>query len=180
MRRDRSAARRSRGWLAGLLLAFAAWMVLYSLWGGDPLGVWPTPDWLSWLGWSLAGCGLTLTVVGQAHLGRSWRIGIDDRPTDLVTGGIYRLIRNPIFAGMLLMVGGNVLVTPSPWTIMAWLAVAALIGVQTRAEEDHLDRRHGERYRAYAAAVGRFVPGLGRLRAGTRRTDAGGGRPKAP
>ena len=44
------------------------------------------------------------------------------------------------------------------------MAVLALFGVQTRTEEQHLLRTHGEGYRAYAASVGRFLPRVGRLR----------------
>ena len=65
---------------------------------------------------------------------------------------------------MIVTLGGVVLVCPSPWTVMLWLGAVALIGVQTRAEEEHLLRQHGDRYRVYAAAVGRFLPGIGRLR----------------
>ncbi len=41
----------------------------------------------------------------------------------------------------------------------------AALELQVRAvEEPHLQAEHGERYRAYAARAGRFVPGVGRLR----------------
>jgi protein-S-isoprenylcysteine O-methyltransferase Ste14 len=43
-------------------------------------------------------------------------------------------------------------------------ALFAALELQTRAvEEPYLLRTHGEAYAAYAARVGRFVPGLGRL-----------------
>jgi len=38
------------------------------------------------------------------------------------------------------------------------------LAAQTRLEEKHLAGLHGPSYRAYAARVGRFVPGVGRLR----------------
>ena len=37
------------------------------------------------------------------------------------------------------------------------------LAAQTRLEEKHLAGLHGPSYRAYAARVGRFVPGIGRL-----------------
>ena len=62
------------------------------------------------------------------------------------------------------MIAGLVLVSPSAWTVMGWAAVVALLGVQTRAEEQRLLNQHGDEYRAYAASVGRFIPLVGRLR----------------
>ena len=38
-----------------------------------------------------------------------------------------------------------------------------LVSLQTRLEEGHLITLHGPAYRAYAARVGRFLPGLGRI-----------------
>ncbi len=161
------------GWLFVLLAALVAWIALYSWWGPERLGVWSAPPALTWAGWLLAVAGLGLTSLGQRHLGESWRIGIDDRPTDLVTTGVYRVVRNPIFSGMLVIIAGLALVMPCPWTIMCCLACVALFGVQVRAEEEHLLKRHGDRYRAYASSVGRFVPGIGRLRVSLSSSSQG-------
>jgi len=38
-----------------------------------------------------------------------------------------------------------------------------VVAVQARLEEEHLEALHGSAYRDYAARVGRFVPGVGRL-----------------
>src|SRR5262249_31050694 len=80
------------------------WTVLYDLLAPALLGVWPAPAWLAWAGAALAAAGIGVTALAQAQMGLAWRIGIDDRPTALVTAGLYRLVRNPIYAGMLLMV----------------------------------------------------------------------------
>ena len=152
------------GWIIALLTALAVWIVLYAWKGPQWLGVWNLGPGVTWAGWLGAVAGLALTLLGQVHLGRSWRIGIDDRPTGLVTRGIYRLVRNPIFGGMIVIMGGLTLASPSAWTVTGWLFAMAILGVQTRAEEQHLLALHGEQYRVYAARVGRFLPGVGRLR----------------
>ena len=50
-----------------------------------------------------------------------------------------------------------------PWTVMGRAGSTLLIMLQARLEEQHLLALHGEAYRRYASAAGRFLPGLGRL-----------------
>jgi protein-S-isoprenylcysteine O-methyltransferase Ste14 len=107
-----------------------------------------------------------LMLAAQLDLGASWRVGIDEgaRP-GLVTGGLYRYSRNPIYVAMLAALLGFALLLPS------WISLGLLIGAglgirrHVRDEEAYLARTYGEGYRRYAARVGRFVPGVGRLRA---------------
>lgn len=145
--------------LAGVL----AWSIVHAVTDPAALGLWQTPAWVSWTGWSLLGGSLVLILVAQAQMGASWRIGIDASPTALVTGGLFRVVRNPIFTAMLAMMLGLALVTPSAWTVLGWVYAATVIAIQTRHEEAHLEALHGDAYRAYAARVGRFLPGLGRV-----------------
>lgn len=152
--------------MAVFILAAAGWAVLYAAWGPERLGIWRLPAWVATAGWALCGAGFVLTVVAQAQMGASWRIGIDEQPTGLVTRGLFGGVRNPIFTGMLLVLAGVVAVTPCAWTVMAWVDALLLISLQARLEERHLLRLHGEAYRGYASSVGRFMPGVGRLPAG--------------
>ena len=46
--------------------------------------------------------GLAATLYAQLDMGESWRVGVDtSETTTLVRSGSFRLIRNPIFAAML-------------------------------------------------------------------------------
>jgi protein-S-isoprenylcysteine O-methyltransferase Ste14 len=86
--------------------------------------------------------------------------------TDLVTSGPFALVRNPIFAGMLPATLGLVLLVPNTVAFMGLAALVLALEIQVRlVEEPYLLHRHGDAYRQYAARVGRFVPGLGRLHA---------------
>jgi protein-S-isoprenylcysteine O-methyltransferase Ste14 len=127
-------------------------------------GTWSVPSAVRWLGLGLAVLGLLLTVAAQLDLGASWRIGVDeDERTELITGGLYRWMRNPIFTGMGLFLVGEALAVPNPWTAAA--AVLGLVGmeVQTRlVEEPYLVATHGEDYGRWAARTGRFLPAIGR------------------
>lgn len=122
-----------------------------------------------WTGGALAFCGIAMLVGSQLQLGRSWRIGIDEhaRP-GLVTAGVYRVCRNPIFLGLWVMLLGNLLLVPTWVSLLQFTLTVVGVSLQVRDEERWLLSAYGDDYRAYAARVGRFVPGIGRLQSGTR------------
>jgi protein-S-isoprenylcysteine O-methyltransferase Ste14 len=108
-----------------------------------------------------------LSVFGaQLGMGASWRIGVsEDQGTDLVTGGWFRLCRNPIYTAMIVGWTGFALMVPTWLAFAAVVVIAVGLELQVRTvEEPFLIRTHGNEYRRYASGVGRFVPGVGRLR----------------
>lgn len=108
--------------------------------------------------------GAVLAAWGTWALGPAFTADpIPREHAPLVTGGLYGVIRNPIYSGLLLIGAGLVAVGASVWHIAAWVALAVLLSAKTRWEERMLLERHPD-YPAYAARVGRFVPGVGRLR----------------
>ena len=109
--------------------------------------------------------GLIGTLYAQVTMGESWRIGVDvDERTALVTNGPFAVVRNPIFAAMLPASLGLALLVPNIAALAGFGALVLALQIQVRlVEEPYLLRQHGEAYRNYAARVGRFVPGLGRL-----------------
>lgn len=119
----------------------------------------------TWVGAALAAAGIALTLYAQVAMGSSWRIGVDPQErTELVTGGPFAIVRNPIFAAMLPTSLGLVLLVPSAVAIAGFVALFVALELQTRAvEEPYLLRTHGEAYASYARRVGRFLPGVGRL-----------------
>jgi protein-S-isoprenylcysteine O-methyltransferase Ste14 len=110
--------------------------------------------------------GILLTFGAQLAMGDAWRIGVDpDERTELVTGGPFGLVRNPIYTAMIPTVLGLVLMVPNVLAAAAFIALVTALELQVRlVEEPHLLRAHGEEYASYAARVGRFVPGVGLLR----------------
>lgn len=143
------------------IAGYVAWAAAFAALGAERLGVgagWPAA------GWAALALGFGLLVAAQGVMGASWRIGIDDRATALVTRGPFAHVRNPVFTAMLLQLAGVVLLWPSAFTAGAWVATAALIKLQVRQEERHLLRTHGAAYAEYTGRVGRFVPWVGRLR----------------
>lgn len=152
---------------AGALERFAAALLVLALvlapvapWVGEPL----------WSGGHAAGAaigaaGIALTLVAQMQMGASWRIGVDEGSrTELVTSGVFAVVRNPIFSAMILAAVGLCLAAPTALALAVPPLLLVALELQVRrVEEPYLLRVHGEAYRAWAARTGRFVPWLGRL-----------------
>ena len=80
------------------------------------------------------------------------------RPTRIIAAqDIYAHTRNPMYQGFLILVLGLGVLLRSDWTVLFLMPATMLIhyGVVMR-EENYLDRRFGEAYRTYKAAVPRY------------------------
>jgi protein-S-isoprenylcysteine O-methyltransferase Ste14 len=113
---------------------------------------------------TLALFGLLLTLLAQSGMGRSWRIGVDaGERTVLVTSGLFALVRNPVFTGMLAFALGLAALWPNLASVASALALFVAVELQVRfAEEPYLRALHGEAWVQWAARTGRFVPFVGR------------------
>ena len=127
---------------------------------------WPAP-WLppsiaNGLSLALALLGLTACVAALRPFRRAGTTVDPTRPeraTTLVTSGIYRWSRNPMYLGMLLLLAG--------WTLHLGSLVALLVvpacfllyldRFQVVAEERALATAFGEDYAAYARRVRRWI-----------------------
>jgi protein-S-isoprenylcysteine O-methyltransferase Ste14 len=110
--------------------------------------------------------GLAGVIVSQLAMGASWRVGVDESErTELVTGGVFSLVRNPIYTAMIAAFAGLALLAPGPVSFGSVVLIVIALEMQTRlVEEPYLARVHGTEYEDYAAAVGRLLPGVGRIR----------------
>ena len=125
-------------------------------------------------GLMVALAGFAVTLAAQTGMGTSWRIGVDPAErTDLVTtGALFGAVRNPVFSAMVAAQLGVVLMVPTWVSVLALAALVAAVQIQVRCvEEPYLQSAHGAAYTEYASRTGRFVPGLGRLPAGTGVTS---------
>ena len=108
--------------------------------------------------------GIALLAAAQLNMGASWRIGIKEGDAPgLVTGGLYRFCRHPIYLGLITALAGYTALLPTPLSLALFAGAYAGARVQAAAEEAHLVRTYGDAYRDYARRTGRFLPGFGRL-----------------
>ncbi len=109
--------------------------------------------------------GVAGTLWAQLAMGVSWGIGVDDSArTELVSRGPFRCVRNPIFTWMAVASVGLLLLAPNALSLASLATLIVALELQVRAvEEPYLLRTHGETYRRYAAATGRFAPKIGKF-----------------
>jgi len=124
------------------------------------------------LRWAAVGVGLAclaLSIDCWLRMGKNWRMAVTpDQQTELVTTGLYGLVRHPIYALSILLMLCTLVVAPTvPVALMAAIHIA-LMFAKARNEERFLSDRHGEAYRRYLERTGRFVP---RLRAASARPN---------
>jgi protein-S-isoprenylcysteine O-methyltransferase Ste14 len=110
------------------------------------------------LGWLLMAAGTILMVWGLLFLRlRSFR------PTEkdtLVSRGIFRYIRHPIYSGLLLDLIALILMRPTMPALLACVLGWGFVFIQARFEELDLAQRIPA-YREYMDKVPRFFPHLG-------------------
>lgn len=117
---------------------------------------------LAWAGTLVFASALWLFYRTHADLGRNWSVSLEVRDCHtLVTGGIYRYIRHPLYTAFWLWAIAQALLLPN------WIAGAAeLIGFGTLfffrvgREEQLMIETFGEDYRAYMRQTARVVPFL--------------------
>ncbi|NMM78268.1 protein-S-isoprenylcysteine methyltransferase [Acidovorax sp. SRB_14] len=110
---------------------------------------------------ALAGVGACFDLAGLLAF-RKARTTVNpltpDKATAVVTTGVYRITRNPMYLGLALMLLGLALYLASPWALLGPLAFGAFITrFQIRPEERALAARFGAAYTAYCAQVRRWL-----------------------
>ena len=125
------------------------------------LGI-PGQPWTVLAGLGLVAAGAAIRYLAVAELGDSFRTTVevdDDQP--VVSTGLYRLIRHPSYAGLLLIAAGFGL-TSRTWPGLVVCAAFPLSAMLQRihVEETELVEVIGDPYRAYRTRTKRLVPGL--------------------
>lgn len=106
--------------------------------------------------------GIFVTLLSQYQMGASWRLGVDElERTRLITHGIYSVVRNPIYTGVMIFGVGIEVLVPSVHMVITMILGYVSIELQVRrVEEPYLQRLHGEAFSHYVARTGRYWPRL--------------------
>ena len=77
----------------------------------------------------------------------------------LVTSGIYRCIRHPMYSAVLLAMLAAMLADPRGWRVAVWLGLLAVLSAKAQREEGYLQQRFAQ-YGQYRARTWRLLPWL--------------------
>ena len=114
--------------------------------------------WLHVAGVVLCALGIGVAIWARSQLGRNWGIptSVKEDP-ELITSGPYRLVRHPIYAGVLLAMIGSALVVGRPWVVLLGVFVVYFV-YTARLEERTMARQFPDAYSRYRARTKMVVP----------------------
>jgi len=153
------------GWReSGLLgLAFVGLFIvplIYALSGFPASLDRPVVPAIAILGVATLCAALLLFYRSHADLGRNWSISLELRNEHrLVTTGIYRIIRHPMYSSFFLLALAQIMLVPN-WFAGAsgLLGVGILYAFRIRQEERMMLERFGADYERYMAHTARLIP----------------------
>jgi protein-S-isoprenylcysteine O-methyltransferase Ste14 len=121
----------------------------------------PAVPFLMAAGGAVEALGLLLAIWARRHLGRNWSGEITIKVEhQLIRSGPYKLLRHPIYTGLLTMYVGLTLVT-GEWLAMVGLALAVFAYIRKiRLEEAILSTAFGPDYAAYRRSTRALIPGF--------------------
>lgn len=103
--------------------------------------------------------GLGLAVWARVHLGRNWGMPMSQRDEpELVTDGPYRLVRHPIYTGLVLAIIGTSLTVSLLGLVVAVIAAGYFYYAATVEERNLVQAVPG--YAAYRARTKLLIPYL--------------------
>jgi protein-S-isoprenylcysteine O-methyltransferase Ste14 len=106
---------------------------------------------------AVSAVGLLIVIAGKVSLGRSF--GLIPANRGVVSSGLYRMVRHPIYLGYLITHVAFVAANPTTWNIALLLTADIALLARAVCEEDTLSRDAA--YRSYRTRVRwRVVPGL--------------------
>jgi protein-S-isoprenylcysteine O-methyltransferase Ste14 len=154
--RDAAPRLRRPARLVAFRLLLAAFIVLairtHHLGGDFPGGA------LGWVGVAACAVGIGFATWARLCLGRGWGMPMTVRATPmLVRRGPYRVVRHPIYSGLLLAIIGSSLAT-GPGLLVAAIAGGAYFIASLRVEEADMAAAFPDEYREYAGHTKRLIP----------------------
>jgi len=116
---------------------------------------------LRWMAAGGAIAALLATSLCWSRMGTNWRMGVSsDGREALITDGLFRYVRHPIYALSMALMACSVVVVPTLPMVAIGAVHFILLHLKARNEERHLLSLHGDAYRDYRARTGRFFPWL--------------------
>jgi protein-S-isoprenylcysteine O-methyltransferase Ste14 len=111
------------------------------------------------IGMALIIIGLTIMIVGQATLWRNYSgLVIIREDHQLITHGIYRFTRNPIYLGAFMVFAGLPVYTESLYGFLTMLVLIPIFLNRIRLEEKLLTEEFQDAYQKYKKTTKKLIP----------------------
>ena len=119
---------------------------------------------ITWLGLALGVGGVAFALWAIVAIGRHYDLELEVHADhEVVRTGPYRLVRHPIYTGLLIHLIGACLATGNLLLAAGtFLVVLPIFYLRARIEEELLRKQLGPAYDAYAREVGMVIPFVGR------------------
>ena len=112
---------------------------------------------LAILGTAFTVLGIGLAIWARVHLGRNWSPAPAMKEAhELVTSGPYRLVRHPIYTGIMLAALGSALVTPT-WLFM-FVIISGVFIWRVKTEEGFMMQLFPTQYPDYKKRTWALIP----------------------
>jgi protein-S-isoprenylcysteine O-methyltransferase Ste14 len=123
-----------------------------------------TRVWMLVLGSLLYFPGMAFALWGRLALGKNYFVSTGFgaqlfKGHQLVTSGPFAIVRNPMYAGLIVASVGALLIYLT-WTTLIFACLSPFLSVRARREEAALSAEFGEQWIAYCKCVPAFVPRL--------------------
>jgi protein-S-isoprenylcysteine O-methyltransferase Ste14 len=109
----------------------------------------------------LALCGFSFAIWARRHIGRYWSARVTLKEGhQLIESGPYRLVRHPIYSGLLLSMAATVTAIGTVQSICGYALLVGALVFKLGAEERLLAANFGEAYKDYQKRVKALIPGV--------------------
>jgi len=102
--------------------------------------------------------GIILVVLGSRELTKTELYGIKGIPEEIITTGLYSIVRHPINLGLIYTFAGWYIVWAGAYSLYFLPILTIGLIIETFWEERNLERVFGDRYKEYKKKVGMFFP----------------------
>jgi protein-S-isoprenylcysteine O-methyltransferase Ste14 len=142
-------------WIRAVIAVLVILLIRLGVFRGHGLN---SDPWRAGLGLVLFALGLGLAIWARIHIGRNWGTPMTqkDEP-ELVTSGPYRLVRHPIYSGILVAGVGTAVALSWLWLTAVGLAAVYFL-YSASVEERYLIERFPDEYREYKRSSKMLVP----------------------
>jgi protein-S-isoprenylcysteine O-methyltransferase Ste14 len=112
-----------------------------------------------WIGFALVVLGIGFSIAARAALGGNWSGTVTlKQDHELIRSGPYRLVRNPIYTGILLAILGTAIAQGEVRSVLAVALITAAFVRKIGIEETLLAQEFGDAYDRYRREVPALVP----------------------